>query len=58
MPTVYKLRNRLMNKLKELFQLDQPDLDFGFYRIMHAKSDQVRDFLENDLLKIISDEFA
>ena len=29
---------RLKTLLKELFQLDQPDLDFGLYRIMHAKS--------------------
>ena len=27
---------QLISKLKELFQLDQPDLDFGLYRIMHA----------------------
>ncbi len=26
-------RKQLNNKLKELFQLDQPDLDFGLYRI-------------------------
>ncbi len=29
---------KLRALLKELFQLDQPDLDFGFYRVMHAKS--------------------
>ena len=29
---------KLKTLLKELFQLDQPDLDFGLYRIMHAKS--------------------
>ena len=28
---------KLKNLLKELFQLDQPDLDFGFYRVMHAR---------------------
>lgn len=38
MPSVETLRQRLITKLKELFQLDQPDLDFGFYRIMHAKA--------------------
>lgn len=38
MPSVEQLRNRLLQKLAELFQLDQPDLDFGFYRIMHAKA--------------------
>ncbi|MBU2623592.1 MAG: site-specific DNA-methyltransferase [Proteobacteria bacterium] len=58
MPTTEQLRNRLINKLKELFQLDQPDLDFGFYRIMHAKSDQVLNFLENDLLKTIEEAFG
>jgi adenine-specific DNA-methyltransferase len=29
---------KLKTLLKELFQLDQPDLDFGLYRITHAKS--------------------
>ena len=36
--------------LKELFQLDQPDLDFGLYRVMHAKSAEVSQFLDKDLL--------
>lgn len=35
MPNTKELRDRLLRKLAELFQLDQPDLDFGFYRIMH-----------------------
>lgn len=51
-------RDRLIELLKELFQLNQPDLDFGFYRIMHAKADKVSSFLENDLLKIVSDAFG
>jgi len=46
MPTVQQLRKRLMDKLTELFQLDQPDLDFGFYRIMHAKARQVQEFID------------
>ena len=53
-----KNRDRLIALLTELFQLDQPDLDFGFYRIMHAKSGQVLDFLQNDLPKIIKDAFG
>jgi len=28
--------DRLVAKLRELFQLDQPELDFGIYRILHA----------------------
>ncbi|MEO5913999.1 MAG: site-specific DNA-methyltransferase [Luteolibacter sp.] len=58
MPSTAQLRSRLVTKLKELFQLDQPDLDFGFYRIMHAKAKQVTDFLEKDLLKVIEDTFG
>lgn len=41
---------KLKTLLKELFQLDQPDLDFGLYRIMHAKSGEVSQFLDKDLL--------
>lgn len=58
MPSVEQLRSRLLKKLKELFQLDQPDLDFGFYRIMHAKAEQVHEFIEKDLLKIVEDAFG
>lgn len=58
MPTTDQLRSKLINKLKELFQLNQPDLDFGFYRIMHAKSEQVSSFIENDLLQVIQETFG
>ena len=37
------------NLLKELFQLDQPDLDFGLYRLMHAKSAEVSQLLDQAL---------
>lgn len=53
-----KYRTRLINLLKELFQLDQPELDFGFYKIMHAKSVQISRFLEEDLLTVIRDAFG
>jgi len=58
MPTVQQQRDKLVSLLKELFQLDQPDLDFGFYRIMHAKAKQVTAFLDNDLLKIAEQTFG
>ena len=48
---------RLVKLLKELFQLDKPDLDFGFYRIMHAKEEEVSRFLEVDLLPQVKHEF-
>lgn len=58
MPSAEQLRSRLLKKLKELFQLDQPDLDFGFYRIMHAKAQHVQEFIDKDLLKIVADAFG
>ena len=49
---------RLKTLLKELFQLDQPDLDFGLYRIMHAKSAEVTQFLDKNLLPQVQEAFA
>jgi len=49
---------KLKNLLKELFQLDQPDLDFGFYRVMHARSAEVTQFLDKDLLPQVKAAFA
>lgn len=58
MPTVQQQREKLIGLLKQLFQLDQPELDFGFYRIMHAKAKEVTRFLEDDLLKAMADAFG
>ncbi|MBE0623503.1 MAG: site-specific DNA-methyltransferase [Burkholderiales bacterium] len=49
---------RLKTLLKELFQLDQPDLDFGLYRVMHAKSAEVSQFLDRDLLPQVQAAFG
>ncbi len=49
---------KLKGLLKELFQLDQPDLDFGLYRIMHAKSAEVTQFLDKDLLPQVKEAFG
>ena len=48
---------KLKTLLRELFQLDQPDLDFGLYRIMHAKNKEVSQFLDNDLLPQVEKAF-
>lgn len=37
---------KLAAKLRELFQFDQPDLDFGIYRVMHLKRDAVERYLD------------
>lgn len=49
--------NRLIDLLKELFQLDQPDLDFGLYRIMRAKAAETSHFLEHELLPQVRQAF-
>ena len=49
---------KLKTLLKELFQLDQPDLDFGLYRVIHAKSAEISEFLDQDLLPQVKDAFA
>jgi len=49
---------KLKTLLQELFQLDQPDLDFGLYRVMHAKSAEVSQFLDQDLLPQVQAAFG
>ena len=40
----------LKEQLQEMFQLDRGDLDFGIYRIMNQKREEVTDFLDKQLL--------
>ena len=42
--------DRLRSLLREMFQLDRGDLDFGLYRIMNLKSEVITKFLDEDLL--------
>jgi adenine-specific DNA-methyltransferase len=49
--------DKLKTKLAELFQLDQADLDFGIYRIMNAKREEITRFLEKDLLPQVQAAF-
>ena len=42
--------DRLRTLLREMFQLDRGDLDFGLYRIMNMKAGEITAFLDNDLL--------
>jgi adenine-specific DNA-methyltransferase len=43
----------LKAKLRELFELDNSDLDFGIYRIMAAKNKEVTDFLDRQLKDVV-----
>lgn len=42
--------NQLKALLREMFQLDRGDLDFGLYRIMNMMADKITKFLDDDLL--------
>jgi len=49
---------KLKTLLMELFQLNEPELDFGIYRILHAKSGEVTKFLGTELLPQVRTAFA
>jgi adenine-specific DNA-methyltransferase len=39
----------LVTKLREIFQIDRPELDFGVYRILNARADEVNAYLTTRL---------
>jgi len=49
---------KLIKTLQTLFEMDKADLDFGIYRIMNQKRDEINQFLENDLLPQVKEAFA
>ena len=48
----------LTKKLKEIFQIDRPELDFGIYRILNARADEINDYLDNKLKAKIQSALA
>src|SRR5690606_29461627 len=50
--------NKLQAVLSEIFEIDKADLDFGIYRIMNQKRDDVNKFIEvqlpKDIKKVLS----
>ena len=50
-------RRELQGLLRKLFQFDSADLDFGIYRIMNYKRDEIEKFIEEDLIKAVDVEF-
>ena len=41
--------SELVKKLREIFQIDKPELDFGIYRILNARAGEINDYLQNRL---------
>ncbi len=49
-------REKFQALLRELFQFDCADLDFGIYRIMNYKRDVIEKFISTDLPALIGEE--
>jgi len=47
------LKEKLKEKLRELFQFENEDLDFGIYRIMNYKRKEIERFIEKELIEEI-----
>ncbi|MGQ9509857.1 MAG: site-specific DNA-methyltransferase, partial [Thermodesulfobacteriota bacterium] len=49
---------KFQDLLKKLFQFETSDLDFGIYRILNYKQDQIRKFIEEDLVNKVESAFG
>ena len=51
-------QQRFQALLRELFQFDSADLDFGIYRIMNHKREVIERYISEDLPKLIADDLS
>ena len=51
-------RKKLQACLRQLFQFDSADLDFGIYQIMNQKREDIERFIEHDLLDAVEEGLA
>ena len=51
-------QERFQALLRELFQFDSADLDFGIYRIMNHKREVIERYIADDLPQLIADDLA
>ena len=45
---------KLQNLLQQLFRADAADLDFGIYRIINYRRDQIQNFIDEELPSIVN----
>lgn len=50
-------REKVRRLLRELFQFDVQDLDFGIYRILNFRRKEIEWFIEKDLIEAVEAEF-
>jgi len=48
----------LVTKLREIFQIDRPELDFGVYRILNARADEINAYLFTRLKERVVEALA
>ena len=49
---------KFQDLLKKLFQFETSDLDFGIYRILNYKRDQIKKFIQEDLVNKVESAFT
>ncbi|MFZ4791818.1 MAG: hypothetical protein ACOYMW_13175 [Candidatus Competibacteraceae bacterium] len=49
---------KLIKTLRTVFEMDKADLDFGIYRILNQKREEIKQFLDQDLLPEVKKAFA
>ena len=47
--------NRFISLLKQIFELDKSDLDFGIYRVMNLRKTQIEEFLTQRLPQMVQE---
>ena len=47
---------QMQKLLKEMFQFEESDLDFGIYRIMNIKREEVSKFIDKELVEYVKEE--
>lgn len=50
------IKEKLIQLLTKIFQFENEDLDFGIYKILNYKKDEISKFIEKDLIEEISKE--
>jgi adenine-specific DNA-methyltransferase len=50
--------DELVIKLREIFQIDRPELDFGIYRILNTRAAEINEYLEKRLIERVQAALA
>jgi len=58
MVVVKKEMEKFQNLLREIFQFESSDLDFGIYRILNYKRNEIEEFIQNKLPHLIEKAFG